>query len=369
MDQKKIAIVTLYGDNNFGNKLQNYAVQCYFESYGFLVRTLTYWERNHTIYDFRSLLYNIKESLLHRDPLLKARIATIKTFSDEYIKLGEEVSYRKLNADISNKYDYFVSGSDQVWHCWSGEKKELEYFLLTFARPEQRITIAPSFGFKEFNTKYLDIYKRGLEGFQYINCREQEAANLILFLTGKKAEVILDPTMLIDTSVWEIVKRKPANFCENSYVLTYTLGEMPAELSNAVKKYCADNNFSLINLMDKNDKYYTATRPDEFLYWINNAELVLTDSFHATVFSILFNTNFITFSRHKESGMENRIDTLLKTFSLKDRKYRADETCKLLKDLKLNPKVVQKKDFSQVEQVLAKERKRAETFYLKCMDM
>ncbi len=366
MTQKKIAIVTLYGDNNFGNKLQNYAVQCYFEKRGLTVKTLTYWERKHTVYDLHSMLYRIKESIFHQDPLLKKRVAMIKSFSDDYLKLGEEVRYRKLDGNLADRYDFFVAGSDQVWHCWSGEKKELAYFLLTFARPEQRITIAPSFGFKKFNPKFLDVYKYGLEGFRFINCREQEAAELIKLLTGKEAEVILDPTMLVNIDVWEKIRRKPNNFCEKRYVLTYTLGEMSAELRDAVKKYCDDNNFELINLMDKKEKYYTATRPDEFLYWISNAELVLTDSFHATVFSILFNTCFITFSRHKEGGMENRIDTLLKKFSLFDRKYNPDD-CKLLNGGKLVQEEVRRMDFSCVKIILDIERKKADLFYSKCM--
>ncbi len=368
MTKKKLAIVTLYGDNNFGNKLQNYAVQCYFEAYGMEVKTLTYWERNHIVYDLHSLLYCIKENLLHRDPLLKKRIAMIKSFSDDYIKLGEEVRYRKIDKNLADRYDYFVSGSDQVWHCWSGEKKELEYFLLSFARSEQRLTMAPSFGFKEFDSKFQDVYKSGLEGFRLINCREQEAADLIHSLTGKTAEVVLDPTMLIDTGIWEKIRRRPDNFCEDRYILTYTLGEMPAELRSAVEKYCIDNKLTLINLMDKNDKYYISTRPDEFLYWIDNAELVFTDSFHATVFSILFNTGFITFSRHKEGGMENRIDTLLKTFSLIDRKYKSDDE-RFLKDGLLVREEIDKISFSSVYEVLARERKKAELFYSKCMDM
>lgn len=370
---KKIAIVTLYGNANFGNKLQNYAVQRYFEQIGFEAVTLPCSQQlcpSHSIEMFaRRIAHHCLQSLgfekdrVKRQLRLKKRQEYIKEFSDRYIKLGPDIGYSKVNGKLD--MDYFVTGSDQVWHYAKRDKKALEYFFLPFATPAQRLTIAPSFAFDEVPKKYYKIYKKGLDGFQYLSVREEQGTEIIKKLTGKAATVLLDPTMLIDTSEWLKILKKPSQYVNDKYILVYALGTFKGEIKEKTCKFADDLGLQVIDIMDIDSDYYIHTRPDEFLYWIYNARLVLTDSFHASVFSILFNRPFVVVERSDVKGMGSRLDTLFNKLGitgryfdeLKDEFDRASETRNKLFDV----------NYSCVPETLETERKKAEFFYKMCL--
>lgn len=374
---KHIAIVTLYDDLNFGNKIQNYAVQTYFQSMSASVTTVidTMQEKSAKIYfdPVKILKMNAHFVLQHlgfekdkvkRKELLEKRRRYIKEFSDEYLAATLPVNYRHLPYDFAKRFDYFVTGSDQVWHVWKNDRHELEYFLLMFAAPSQRLTIAPSFGFDEFPQKYISTFKKGLEGFEYLSVREERGAELIKELTGKDATVLLDPTMLIDTSEWLKILKKPSQYVDDNYIFVYTLGGFKGEVRGKTCKLANDLGLQVIDIMDIDSDYYIHTRPDEFLYWLHNARLVVTDSFHASVFSILFNRPFVVTERSDIKGMGSRLDTLFNKFGITGRHFeeikdgfdRAGET---------RDKIF-KADSSGVSEVLEAERKKAEIFYKKC---
>ena len=376
---KNIAIITLYDDLNFGNKIQNYAVQTYFQSMGACVSTVidAIQAKPAKIYfDPVKILKRIAHFVLQhiglekdkirRKELIERRRLYIKGFSDEYLATALPINYRHLPRDFASRYDYFVTGSDQVWHCWKNDRHELEYFLLTFAAPSQRLTISPSFGFDEFPKKYLKTYKKGLEGFEYLSVREERGADLIKELTGKDATVLLDPTMLIDTSEWMKILKKPSQYVDDKYIFVYALGGFKGEVKEKTCKLADDLGLQVIDIMDIDSDYYIHTRPDEFLYWIHNAQFVVTDSFHASVFSILFNRPFVVTERSDLKGMGSRLDTLFNKFGINGRLFdelkdgfdRAGE----LRDRLFTA------DYSDVPEVIEAERKRAEDFYKKCFN-
>lgn len=371
----KIAIITLYDNVNFGNKLQNYATQTYFEQLGYEVETLPYWEEQHPPINIYHLARRTAHELLRLagiekrnyipKSILEARRNCIKTFSDEYLKLGKEVHYRKIDCGLKNKYDYFVTGSDQVWHCMHGEKAELNFFFLRFADEQQRLTMSPSFGFREIPQKYKKIYFIGLKGFKYLSCREEEGAMLINALTNQKASVLLDPTMLVEENVWYNIQKKPQHFIENDYILIYTLGQLSEQLKEEAIKISKKYGCQIVCINDIESDYYISTRPDEFLYWISHAKLVFTDSFHAVVFSILFKKAFILFQREDVNGMENRLDTLLSKFSLANRKYTNES--EIILNHELDEEELFNINYSNSDEILQRERIKAANFYSKCM--
>ena len=372
-----IAIVTLYDDSNFGNKLQNYASQTYFQNMGFCVTTVVdavQIKPARIYFNPIKILKRIAHFVLQhaglekektkKEKLLAKRRLYIKDFSDEYLDTTSPVNYRHLPRDFANQYDYYITGSDQVWHCWKNDRCELEYFLLMFAAPSQRLTIAPSFGFDEFPKKYLKTYKNGLEGFEYLSVREERGAELIKELTGKEATVLLDPTMLIDTSEWLKILKKPSQYVDDKYIFVYALGGFKGEAKEKTCNLASNLGMHVIDVMDVDSDYYIHTRPDEFLYWIHNAQLVVTDSFHASVFSILFNRPFAVTERSDIKGMGSRLDTLFNKFGITGRHFNelkdgfdcAGETRDKLFTV----------DYSGVPAVLAAERKKADDFYKKC---
>ncbi|MDO4467509.1 MAG: polysaccharide pyruvyl transferase family protein [Bacillota bacterium] len=354
---KKIAIVTLYDDTNIGNKLQNYAVQCFFEEMGFACETLPHWEMAHDTFTLPDIKKNICKTIGYPKRRAKKlrmeekRKVRFSTFSKQYLKLGKMVKIHRLPKDLANQYDYFVTGSDQVWHNWTDSAEEIKYFMLGFANENQRLTISPSFG-KSVIDSYYDEYKQGLNGFKVLTCREESGAELIENIVHKKAHVLLDPTMLIPSSYWY-------DMCENihlvlpkKYILVYCLGNMKSEHRYFLEKTAKENRLEILDVysIDQEDMFYT--KPDEFLYYIQHASLVFTDSFHASVFSILFKKDFIVFDRNTSyiKNMTSRIDTLLKTFNLMERKM--NEQIRLFGT-----------DFSHVDAILEKERKRANELY------
>lgn len=153
--------------------------------------------------------------------------------SEQYIKLGPTIEYSAVPEDLKNQYDYFVTGSDQVWRCWNG-KEELDYFLLRFADDAQKLTILPSFGFDKVPPEYVQTFREGLKGFQYLSCREESGKVLIKELTGRDAVVLLDPTMLINVDEWLKILRRPINFVDGDYILIYMLRGLSGDVKDAI---------------------------------------------------------------------------------------------------------------------------------------
>lgn len=224
--------------------------------------------------------------------------------------------------------------------------------------------MAPSFGFDMFPKKHIKIYKKGLLGFEYISVREKRGAELIKELTGRDATVLLDPTMLIDTSEWTNILRRPSQFTDDNYIFVYVIGGFKGEVKEKTCALAADFGLQVIDIMDIDNDYYIHTRPDEFLYWIHNARLVVTDSFHASVFSILFGRPFVVTERSDIKGMGSRLDTLFQKFGITGRHF--DELKSGFEVAGVARDRLFMADYSDVLTILDAERKKADEFYKKC---
>ena len=178
-------------------------------------------------------------------------------------------------------------------------------------------------------------------------------------LTNRKdVEILVDPTMLLDANEWDKVSKEPENMIKRRYILNYFLGGISEERKKEINRIAEENNCSVINILDKKDPFYISG-PSEFLYLEKNAFLICTDSFHSSVFAILYNTPFIVFNREdKTECMNSRIDTLLSKFELKDRYYNGKITNNLLKC-----------DYSKSYKILELERKKSDDFLKKALDI
>ena len=330
IDNKKAAIVTLYDDINLGNKLQNYALQEVLKK--FLdcktVDTLSYSEAKENTSDKLSwkgklvlaLGYPRKKALEKRKMIERRK--KFERFSSANLNVVDPKPFHDFGKFENSKYDYFIVGSDQVWHGWMNTEEELNYFFLKFASPEKRICFAPSFGFNEVPENNIKLYIDGLNGFRFLSCREESGCELIRQMTGKDAVLLPDPTIVLPVEEWRKLERKPDYELPEKYILSYFLGEQRGikntKLSEDISIIAEKSNLPVIDIFDKTCLYYYATDPCEFLYLIRNAELVLTNSFHCAVFSILNRKKFKLFSRNDSDGkkMSSRGDTLLKEFHL-----------------------------------------------------
>lgn len=309
---KKIGILTLNGNVNYGNRLQNYALKKVLENLSFKVETIWFADFKFRLKSF------LKKLIFYKAKFRRQR--KFSKFTDKFL----DVKFYK-NSQISDKYDYFVVGSDQVWNYnFSSYNKKM---FLDFSPKEKNISYAASIGVDKISEEYREEFQQGLCNFKSISVREDKAKELVEELTNRHdIEVLVDPTMLLSAEEWEGLARKPKCLKNDKFILNYFLGELSQERKNEIEKIALENDCQVINILDTNSKFYECG-PREFLYLEKNAFLVCTDSFHSSVFAFLFNRPFVVFDREdKEEKMGSRIDTLINKFKLQNRKYNGEIT-------------------------------------------
>lgn len=323
---KSAAVITI-DDSNYGNRLQNYAVQTVLEKLGIDVVTISFlntfgadklWVLKSIVHRLTGYKLTDRRSYWEKHSIL--RIMKFKKFNRRYICLRHINSIEDIGCA-----DYYVVGSDQVWNAELYDDCDLkkDLFLLTFARSEQRVCFSPSFGTDKIPDEWILWFKKHLEAFPDFSVREEAGARLIKELVGREATVTIDPTLMLDKEDWLKIVRKPKRIdFSKGYILTYFLGGRSEKLNGEIAKYSEKlGNVPIYNLADSSQYNLSIVDPSEFIYLIANARLVLTDSFHACVFSFLFGKPFLCYDRvGLKSSMNSRIETLFDKFDLK-RKY------------------------------------------------
>lgn len=369
---KKIGILTLNGNYNYGNRLQNYALQEVLKSLDLQCETIineTYIDKNIKLSKFDKykrfknkklsekalIIYNKINIKIHKKEignLEKSRTEIFKKFSKDFINETQyTISLNNIPKDLNEKFDYFICGSDQVWNPNDPMVSEINF--MTFTENKKRMTYAPSFGVATLSNKYKEEYKKWLDGIDNISVREEEGAKIIKELTGKDAIVVVDPTMLITSEKWLSISKVHVSKPKEKYLLTYFLGEISKETKQKIRKIAHSNNLQIVNLATLKDKKYYVSGPSEFIDYINDAELFMTDSFHGCVFSLLLETPFIVCDRvgQGDNKINSRIETFLKKFELQSRKF--DE---------VTDKSIFQKKYVQAYKILERERKKSMDF-------
>lgn len=316
----KIGIITFTEGSNYGNKLQNFALKEFLSTkYNADVVTIRNKLNNNSSYNM------LKMKIKWLIPSKKHIKFWKRDFSfSKFNKIYLNFSKKKLTNRVKNigKYDYLVCGSDQIWNPFYYEKIDLLCGNINGQIPA--ISYAASFGVNEIPQKQKEDFKNAIKYLKGISVREEQGKIICKDIGIRdEVEVNLDPTMLLSKDRWISLLKRPRKFIEKKYVLTYFIGSMSDIVNNTILDYCKNNNCELINLNSKNDLKYYDLDPFEFLFLINNADIIFTDSFHASVFSIIFDKKFIVCDRiiKKEEEMNSRIDTLLTMFDLKYNRF------------------------------------------------
>lgn len=364
----KIANLTLDGYFNYGNVLQRYAV-CNLlmglgaeveslwcsQKAGFLPYLQSHYPWMKDSWDWKTwvkLGINWKGAtsklLSGREAWEAARSAVIKSFVDRYIPMRYNVDFAK----VAEEYDYFVTGSDQVWNPYFAD---LEKLFIKFAPREKRIAYAASISCPEIPQDKLQAFIDGVNGMKEISVREQAGADLIQQLTGRRVQVVADPTMLVTAEDWRSIARKPSWLKGDEQLLvTYFLGKRP---DSVIESIARENGLQIVNMLDERLFEHYAIAPEEWLWLIDHARFTYTDSFHGTVFSILFRTPFVVTERVDAgcaSKMTSRIDTLLAKFDLSDRRGTNANGYMIDSPLDMH--------YGDVDKVLGEEKQKAKTY-------
>lgn len=336
---KKVGIITIHNSPNYGACLQSYALYRYIQQQGNDVEIIDL-HRPFAYEDYipskkyvssrsvkRSLLSRIKgnvKSLIGIKPKKSSLYSpsAIKKF-DEFnavIKLSQP--YRGIDELYANPplYDLYVSGSDQLWN--PTQAYCLEPYFLTFVPKGQgkKISYATSVGITDLRDNEKKDFAKWLNLYDDISVREYQAQSLLQgLLADKKVNQVADPTFLLDPKDWKDMAVKPN---QSKYILMFTLQHRP-EILEYCLQLSKQSGLPLIELgqvqPDVLDGSYTAVKdagPKEFLGYIENAELVITDSFHCTVFSLIMGANnFYTYiAPTNQRG--SRIIDLLNTYQI-----------------------------------------------------
>lgn len=367
----RIAIITINDNDNYGNRLQNYALQQYLSNEFKVEKIDTIWyDPQYScvskidaftwkgwvkyLINWKNTRGYLKKSYL-KDNI---RMYNIGKFTN---RINTKFDF-KIKDKLNVEYDYFIVGSDQVWNpdLWMYENDYPDIRFLKFASEEKRIAYAASIAIPEIPKDKEQFFKDSLNEMKSISMREKAGAKLVKNLTGREVPVLVDPTILLSKEEWQKIEMLPEWYSGEKYILTYFLGNS----SPVIEKIAKKNNWKIYNLMDKDNFDLYTSRVEEFVYLINHAQLVATDSFHACVFSILMNTPFLVVNRQQKgvADMTSRIDTLMELFGYQDR-YIVNGKCEL------SDKEILNMDFSRVKAIQERERKRSKDFLEKALNL
>lgn len=347
----KLGIVTLVSDN-YGNKYQNYAVEQLLLPYGTVetfavkaetpatdVDNVSLWRKfapghiaevlrcrlmgqfgiNNTS---RSLFGNVLYALRHKTELQRIRQERSKAFAAfqaEHLHVSEKLLDREnvLDEPWNGSFDCFFCGSDQIWNPTYATTSELMF--LSFAKGRS-VALAPSFGLSVLREDAKENYRKWLTYVSVLSVREKSGQSLIKELSGREAELLLDPTMALERSAWDALAKSPTCTLPKKYLLCYFLGRLDRAYREIIRSTAKRMGLEVVMLFDVESPAYYAFDPAQVLFCIQNADYILTDSFHGTVFSILYHKNFTVLNRNEgELDMSSRLVTLLDFFGLTER--------------------------------------------------
>ena len=381
---KKIGILTLYYRNfNMGGLLQAFALQKTLEKLGYeaeqisfdYLKTIKTQQNDSQNTKKIGLIRKIVRKLKYQYYFIRYERKFIKR-KQAFLEFMDQIPHSErvycAQDTLSDEYDGIVVGSDQVWADWM-PVSSLEFYMLNgVCEHRKKYSYAASIGTDEINHELDEVYRNGLDDFKGISVREKSAKNEIeKLLPDVSVRVDVDPTLLLTASQWsEIAKEKKY---KKKYIFCYFLGKdreyrkQVQRLADQLKLPIVTMPYIKDNRKEKSgyergfgtDQDYSSG-PAEFVGLIRDAELVITDSFHAVAFSTQFHKKFYVLARKIEgSGSTNsRILDFLEEFQL------TKQFVDIASIPKINPK--QPIDFSVFDGKIEEKRKESMN-YLKCI--
>lgn len=324
---KKIGILTFHNAHNYGAMLQAYALQEVLSKEN-EVNIINY--KNSTICNQYRLFKPLRKNVIKYMKNLMNDILNYPTNIKRF-KVFDEFMHNNFNLsrELNNKeevfyeefdYDIMITGSDQVWN--PGIVGELsDIYTLNFGKEDiKRISYAASVGNAKVIEKNRDEFKRKISKIDYISVREEDAQKELKSIIDKNIDVVLDPTLLLTKDEWDN-KIHNCNSYNEKYILAYVV-EKDEEYMKILNELSQKTGLKVIHFSKSNNGYDNILKnaytegPLEFINLIKNAEYVVCTSFHATVFSIIFNKKFFVVP-HRKTGA--RVTNLLNKLNISNR--------------------------------------------------
>lgn len=325
----RIGVITFHAAENFGSALQAFALCSVLRRLGNEVKLIDYRYTNdlRQYNCFRTNIYKERPKAILGDvlyfPYNFKRKHRFEKFRDKYFEMTE-TEYRDFdNLDaLNNQFDCFVCGSDQIWNTNCLGCVVEPYFLGFASEDKRKIAYAPSMPSDINKDFYADVI-RLVNDLSFVSVRELKTSEILKDKLGvdKDISVVLDPTLLLEEK--DYIKTFDLQNDKGNYIFLYILGDDPQNILmiNEAKRLASKHHINIKYVYIRRIKqlktadFCLGIGPVDFLQLIYNARFVVTDSFHATVFSLIFGKIFLTYGR---KGSESRTLQLLENVNLKN---------------------------------------------------
>lgn len=371
--QKKAGILTFHRARNIGTNLQAFALQEYLTSLGlkteFIDYRPKYIEQSFGVF-IKPLYEQAKGSMtslakfwlktIVKFPFNIKRECIFENFREKYISISEEKFLTReeiLNSHM--QYDYYFFGSDQIWNPDLTDGLDLTFFGDFIKGGGKKISYAASIGKDRLTECELENIVQAIQNLDAVGVREVSAANLLQSNIGKGICVNIDPTLLVDRDVWKKFINKRLR--SDKYIFVYAL-EKNIHLINAARHIAEAKNLNVVfmdmkNYYGKRGRSYYSAGPVEFLNLLYYADYVITNSFHGTVFSIIFEKQFFSIPHKSRS---TRVVDLLRELDLSDR---------IFYEYSGNENIDAPVDYKHVNQLLCIQRERSKKYFSDNIDI
>lgn len=328
----KIGTITFF-KKNYGAILQAYALQATLESFGHTAEVIDYDavpQRTEGLFTSwngaKQIIIGISGIL--RRKLLIERKRRIAEFHKQHMNISVKKYFSSddLKGGLS-EYDTFICGSDQVWNPSSNHDRKRSFYL-AFAKQDQAIKIsyAPSFGVSSVSQSCRQEIRPWINDIPNLSVREETGRAIIEQVTGRQAEVVLDPTLLLESEHWD--RLAAPSMIKTPYILVYSTSQrgLFSELVKHIKKTTrlpvVVLSLNSLNLIPRADRVIYNAGPREFTGLFANATCVCTNSFHGTAFSIIYRKPFWSVPHNTTNS---RIADLLRRIKLSNRQLSASD--------------------------------------------
>ena len=371
----KASVITLHTVDNYGSVMQTYATQQILKKSGYDVEFVDYWRQDNLpqsraekmlesrtlqklklLWGMNDFTRRVTVSILKG--MLEKQKSPMWRFLEEKVRLTKVryCSYKELKANPPMA-DVYITGSDQVWNSIWNKGIDPAYFLDFAPTEKPRIAFSASIGREQLDPEEVPETKRLLEKYRAISVREQSAVELLASM-DIRSTLVLDPTLMLEANEWRQLAEKQGN--EKPYILIYQLNPN-SRMDQYAEQLAQKKNWEIIRIgfgrsdRQKVGKCVMLPSVEKFLGLFCDAACVLTDSFHATAFSLNLGTDFISIL---PSRFGTRIESIAKLTMTEDRILSSYDNFAII-DKKINKEAVQS--------ILEEERKKGFAFLKKAI--
>ena len=321
----KIGIITIHRSPSYGGSLQAYALYKYLFNLGYDVEIIDLLRPTHQGYLYSLKYHRMRIGFmeyLKNTIYAILRISSNKfdsiAYNEKFVEFNKLLklsrTYKSVNDIYENPptYDVYITGSDQVWN--PAQPYAMAPYFLTFVKSGRKVSYAASVGLADLLPNEKCLFKKWIEAYDFVSVREISIKKYFESFVNIRIERVADPTFLLARQEWQGISVKPDY---KNYILLFELSHNP-QLVEFCKKLSIQSGKQLVVLGQKEplcrDKSYITINnagPLEFIGYIGSADLVITDSFHGTVFSIImYACNFYTYIAPRNKRGSRIIDLL-----------------------------------------------------------